>query len=114
MTVTVYRIQGEDMFGQSGVLFPIEHGAAYGNSEGAEAADLEYVNSPVADHYKADLDQLKDNPLTPADVEEIRRRLNELRPDFAHMGRESWLDYALAVLDLLAGHAKGTRNLIAK
>lgn len=114
LTMNIDRNQGNWMLDQRGRLIPIDHGAAFVNSLGDPAADLEYVNSPFADHYKADRDQLKDNPLTPADVEEIRRRLNELRPDFAHMGRESWLDYALAVLDLLAGHAKGTRNLIAK
>lgn len=54
-----------------------------------------------------------DNPLTEADVIEIRRRLEALRPDFEHLDRASWLDYTLDLLDGIAEHAAGEDDLYA-
>jgi hypothetical protein len=53
-----------------------------------------------------------DNPLTAADVAEVRRRLEELRPDYDKLGRGDWLDRSLEVLDRLAEHAGGTESLL--
>lgn len=48
-------------------------------------------------------------PLTPSDVDETRRRLELLRPEFKRVGREAWLDRSLSILnDELAPRAKGT------
>ena len=55
-----------------------------------------------------------ENNLTQADVTEIRTHLEDLAPDFAHLGRQDWLDYALRVLDVIQPYATGTRNLIAE
>lgn len=51
--------------------------------------------------------QFVDNPLTQSDVDEARARLESLRDDFKHVGREAWLDKSLAMLDELAKHAAG-------
>jgi hypothetical protein len=61
--------------------------------------------------YGDDLVKWIDNPLTPSDVDETRRRLEMLRSDFKRLGREDWLDYSLSVLDELAPHAKGTESI---
>lgn len=54
-----------------------------------------------------------DNRLTFADIAEVRRRLAALEPDFEHLDRRAWIDYAYRVLDAIEPHALGTRNLIA-
>src|SRR5690606_41303151 len=51
LTMNIDRNQGNWMIDQRGRLIPIDHGAAFVNSLGDPAADLEYVNSPFADHY---------------------------------------------------------------
>jgi 8-oxo-dGTP pyrophosphatase MutT (NUDIX family) len=54
-----------------------------------------------------------DNALTPEDVAVIRHRLQALRPVFASLGREAWLDFSLGRLDLVGEHALGTRSRLA-
>lgn len=56
--------------------------------------------------------QWVDNPLTLQDVDRLRERLTNLRPDFDHLGRGDWLDYSLGIVDQLAGHATGTVDLV--
>jgi hypothetical protein len=93
-----------------GALVPIDHGASYGEWITPDRQpSLEYIHSDFADHYKDG-----PNPLTAEDVAEVRRRLEALRADFAHVDREHWITYSLKVLDqLIAPNAAGTRNLIA-
>lgn len=50
------------------------------------------------------------NPLTRADVAEVRRRLKLLRPDFVHLDREDWLDYTLETLKAIAENAAGAEG----
>jgi hypothetical protein len=104
----VDRNDGNWMLTPGGELVPIDHGLAYDGIEADAPATLEWVNSKFADHYQGD-----GNPLTAADVAEVRRRLRLLRADFEHVGRGHWLDYSLRVLDLLAKDAAGDRPLIA-
>ncbi|NJP27097.1 hypothetical protein FLW53_23430 [Microbispora sp. SCL1-1] len=115
LTNNVDRNAGNWMLDKAGDLIPIDHGMAYGEfiEQGMEPT-LEWVHSDFAAHYKdPDTDKPKANPLTKADVAEVRRRLEELRPDFEHIGRGHWLDYSLRMLDLLGRYAKGSRDLIA-
>lgn len=104
------RNDGNWLLAPEGQLVPIDHGLAYGEvvTDDYEPT-LEYVNSKFADHYEFG----SGNPLTGEDVVEVRGRLEGLRPDFAHIGQPGWLDYSLRVLDVLAQHASGSRNLIA-
>jgi hypothetical protein len=53
------------------------------------------------------------NPLTPADVAELKQRLVELAPMFAERDRRDWHVAAMTRLVQLGEHAGGTRNLIA-
>jgi hypothetical protein len=55
-----------------------------------------------------------ENALTPADIEEIRARLDALEPAFDHIGRSEWLERARHVLDTIEPYATGSRNLIAE
>lgn len=109
LTMNIDRNNGNWMLDGRGRLVPIDHGASFVNRTGDPARDREFVNNPFADHYADD-----GNPLTKADVTELRRRLESLRPAFEHMGRGEWLTYSLAVLDRLAPNARGTRNLFAR
>ncbi len=98
-----------------GRIAPIDHGSAYLGMTGDLREDRSMIGSRAVDRYYSDreTDDLLDNPLTPADVAEVRRRLEALRPDYAHLGREEWLDYSLTVLDGLGPHARGDHNLIS-
>lgn len=111
----VDRNAGNWMLDKAGDLVPIDHGLAFGEFiEPGMEPTFEWVHGDFAAHYKdPDTDRPRSNPLTREDVAEVRRRLEELRPDFAHVGREHWLDYSLRMLDVLAEHAAGDRNLIA-
>lgn len=60
-----------------------------------------------------DRDGWKDNPLTPADVEWLRARVDDLKEDFAAMERPEWHKFMRQRLDAIAPHAKGTTNLFA-
>jgi len=48
---------------------------------------------------------------TSADVAEVRRRLQELAPMFAHLNRSADLEYSLLVLDTLGQYANGTESI---
>ncbi|GII84587.1 hypothetical protein Ssi03_25770 [Sphaerisporangium siamense] len=102
------RNAGNWMLDEDDQLIPIDHGVAYTEMLDGNRVDLEYIYSPFAEHYTQG-----DNPLTREDVDDVRRRLEELRPDFEHIGHGDWLDYSLRVLDELAKRATGTRNLFA-
>ena len=54
-----------------------------------------------------------DNDLTSADIQHVRTQIETLRPDFAKLGKEQWLDFALARLAAIEPHAKGKFNRIA-
>lgn len=54
-----------------------------------------------------------DNPLTPADIEITRERLEALRPDFKRLRREDWLDYSLRTLDEIAPYAVAGESIYA-
>lgn len=57
--------------------------------------------------------QWVDNPLTDEDTRWLRQQLDEVRPQFTHLGRQHWWQFASDRLDILAGHASGDEDLFA-
>lgn len=95
---------------QNGRLRGIDHGFAWGAHLITEPVAIAgHRGRPAA--WFADSDDLIDNPLTPGDIDILRNRLEALRPDFAHVGREEWLAYTLAMLERMRRHARGTEPL---
>lgn len=95
-------------------VIPIDHGHAfqYTGDSGGRIRPVK-IDTIFTNHYLANSAKWGPNDLTQADVAEIRDRLESRRPDFQHISRERWLDYAIAVLDGVAPHATGSRNLVA-
>lgn len=105
------RNMGNWMLTADGRTIPIDHGHAYTvpsddleTYQPVPAGPVEALTGtgPFADAYTGG-----SNPLTAADVTEVRRRLEALRGDFDHIGRGDWLDYSLRVLDKLEREAAG-------
>jgi len=107
---------------------PIDHGYGFGPALGlkdgpwAPLARDEGLfdsshNGPFAAHFAEDFDHRlavwHEHDLTAEDMDDARRRLEELVDAFGLVGRPEWLAYALRVLDALAPFATGARNLIA-
>jgi hypothetical protein len=95
-------------------LVGIDHGSAWGSHLREEGVDRPQLNAdderPVK-HFITPDREWADNPLTPEDVAELRRRITRLRPDFERLGRGDWLAYTLSVLSKLSEFAKGTVRL---
>lgn len=109
LTANSDRNMGNWMLTQNGRTIPIDHGHAFADiPAGGSAPRSLVIDGPFAANYDGS------NPLTQADIAEIRRRLQRLAPDFEHIGRSTWLKYSLGVLDLLAPEASGFGNLIAE
>lgn len=112
------RNNGNFILRPDGRLAPIDHGSAFLDQyvglagEPIEVVGLRGRGSFAAQYLEhGDPYHLVSNRLTPGDVERLRDRLRALAPDFVHIGRERWLDYALAVLDEIAPYAHGTVDL---
>lgn len=107
MIANADRNAGNWMLTDAGRVVPIDHGHAFNSAViGQEGRRIRprTSGSPFSEHYRTDLTQ--------ADVQELRRRLERIWPDFVHIGRERWLDYALAVLADVEPGAHGVRNLV--
>ncbi|MGW4406527.1 VG15 protein [Nonomuraea sp. NPDC004702] len=93
-------------------LVGIDHGWSWGEHNLAETGPIvqDTPDRPAA-HYSRD-GQWVPNPLTVQDVDTLRARLRALRPDFDLLGRGSWLDYSLGVLDEVAPYAGGRTDLL--
>lgn len=100
---------GGNMIGRRAKLLGIDHGASWHLLDPDEPSAGD-DDSPLARHFTNGR-KWKDNPLTPSDIAILRRRIEALRPDFALLKREEWLEYALNVLERLARHAKGSKSL---
>jgi hypothetical protein len=116
MIVNGDRNPGNWMVTDSGKVVPIDHGhtflSAYIGKPGSRIR-VHRLSTEFTSRYLITPTRFGPNDLTHADVDEIRSRLEKLRPDFEHIGRKRWLDYALAVLDEVGPYALGTRNLVA-
>lgn len=110
------RNTGNMMIGERNSLVGIDHGAAWlshalGNEPAASNGFAHYnANQPAWNYARGG--EFIDNPLTAGDVNEVRTRLEALRPDFEHIGRGDWLDWSLGMLDQLAPYAKGSRSIL--
>lgn len=101
------RNNGNYLLTDDGRIIPIDHGHAWLQGTGLRRVRQVRANGRFAGSFIGG-----PNPLTQGDVEEVRRRLERLRPDFAHIGRGAWLDYSFGVLDLLQNQAEGPWSII--
>jgi hypothetical protein len=108
------RNSGNLIVGPDGRLRPIDHGFAWGFSADPNSLGGLFADRPLQFFVRrADpSNEWIDNPLTRADVAEVRRRLEALRPEFTRLGRADWLTKSLSTLDQLAEHATGTEPLL--
>lgn len=115
------RHDGNWLVGDDNRLVGIDHGLSWALTGDVDRAPGQQAGPDGLDtrpdgHY-ADKPpryaRWRDNDLTADDVRVVRRRLLALKPEFERLGRLDWLQFSLARLDLVAAHAKGTRNLIA-
>lgn len=115
------RHQGNWIVTGDGSIVGIDHGLAWALTGEPDRAPMREVGPANIGHHPdthyADAypraGQFRDNDLTPADVDVVRRRLEGLRGEFERLDRLDWFDYTMARLDIVGRHAKGTRNLIA-
>lgn len=107
------RNSGNWMMRPDGGIVAIDHGHAFLVPTGGRVRADIGRRGPFTQHFIGDDGRLRANDFTPADIAEIRTRLQALEPSFAHIGRPRWLEYALVMLDAIEPHASGTRNLVA-
>lgn len=100
------RNMGNWLVDSDGHVVPIDHGLAWGDA--AYDPTFKFIrNNPFTEGME------QENPFTREDLAEVRNRLEQLRPDFEHLGKSAWLDYSLRALEYFEARATGTRNLIA-
>lgn len=100
----------------TGKIIPIDHGHAFWTQyvgQPGRQIRAHAIDGTFSGAYLSEPRRWGPNDLTADDIAEIRSRLEKLRPDFKHIGRERWLNYALAVLDAVEPWALGDRNLVA-
>lgn len=110
---------GNLMVDADGTLVSIDHGFAFAmrsgephpNDIGGTATGRPAGAFIRHDEVKGSNEWRSSNPLTPSDVKIVRKRLKALRADFRKLGREGWLDGALAALDELELRAAGKVDL---
>jgi hypothetical protein len=98
-------------------IVPIDHGLAFRYIRGEYDRDDNParpdrgISSGYTSHWFKPFNQTWiDNDLTPADVAEIRQRLQRRKADFDRLDRGDWYKFALARLDALAPYAKGATS----
>ncbi|WP_066360285.1 phage minor capsid protein [Herbidospora mongoliensis] len=105
LTGNIDRNMGNWLVDSEGHVVPIDHGLAWGDA--SYDPTFKFIRNPFTEGME------QENPFTAEDLAEVRQRLEQLRPDFEHLGKTSWLDYTFKALDYFAERATGTRNLIA-
>ncbi|GAA4945782.1 hypothetical protein GCM10023224_31360 [Streptomonospora halophila] len=99
-----------------GTVAGIDHGKAWFKYEFTpeDPTDLDGMafTEIMGPYYDFDRNEWIDNPLTRADARWLRSRLLPLRSEFTNLGRGDWFDEMMARLDMLAGHASGTADLV--
>jgi hypothetical protein len=82
-------------------LTGIDHGAAWDqNTEVFEQGPF------AANNFR------KENPLSPDDVAEVRKRLEKLQPEFDRLGHPDWYQQTIEALDWVGNRAGGTDRII--
>jgi hypothetical protein len=69
--------------------------------------------NPFAAHFLGRSGGFRPNDMTRADMAELRRRLEALRPQFEAKGRGDWFELTMTRLDAIEKKARGTRDRIA-
>ncbi|MFI6485165.1 phage minor capsid protein [Nonomuraea sp. NPDC050663] len=117
LTANTDRHLNNWMIGKNGELAGIDHGLAWEGGFGDDPLPLSHLNpsGPFASQlFSWRTFELKNtNRFTPEDIAVLRTRLEALRPDFALLGREQWLDYSLHWLNQVGRRATGTTSIVA-
>lgn len=111
MTVNGDRNTGNWMVKDDGSIVAIDHGHAYLVGVGLDGQRIRPFllrNAFTAQLVDDGGKRLVPNDFDPSELAAMRTRLEARRPDFEHIGRGRWLDYSLAVLDAVAGKARGS------
>lgn len=111
LTANLDRNEG-NLMAHNGRLVGYDHGFNWGQHLIEEPNPIPGRHGEPSQMYSGS-ESLRANPLAAEDIDVIRERMEALRPDFAHVGREFWLDYSLRILEQLRPHAKGTRRFYA-
>jgi hypothetical protein len=111
MTVNGDRNDGNYMITSGGDVKPIDHGHTFGVGT-VGIGNRRPRAFPVRTTFSAQLvsrdgRKFVPNDFDPAEIQAMRGRLEQRRPDFDHIGRGGWLDYALVVLDEVGKNARG-------
>jgi hypothetical protein len=93
----------------------IDHGAAFRFNIGAKGEPRYSAVSAFETHFVRNArngggGEWVDNPLTQAEVADVRAKLEDLRPEFDRLDRGAWHDSMMARLDGIERHAKGDRS----
>jgi hypothetical protein len=88
-----------------GHLAGIDHGLAF--QDGAA------TGNPFAAHFVGGNGTYRTNDMSPADMVQIRTRLESSRPQFEAAGRGEWFDQMMTRFDAIEAKAHGRRNRIA-
>ena len=72
-----------------------------------------HAGNPFASHFISDSGAYKRNDMSPADIREIRSRLEALEPEFARLGRSDWFETMMGRLDAIEAKARGDRSRMA-
>lgn len=107
------RHGGNWMVDPQGNLVAIDNGLAFAEPRSANPFESASYNRFVRTHFVDNMGRPGPNPLTRADIDTARERLESLRPEFVAMKRERWLDTALERLEALGRHASGIENVLA-
>jgi hypothetical protein len=97
-TLVANRDREGNLGRHAGRLTGYDHGGTW---LAVELDDTEpYLREPKAPmrHWVRGAEIVTDPPISAAELGEVRRRLEALRPDFAAAGRRGWLDYSQAML----------------
>jgi hypothetical protein len=90
-----------------GALTALDHDTAWEAGRDPKKPPQEkWAQSPFTAHFAAGK-KWKSNDLSPAEIEDVRARLDGLGPEFARLGHQDWLAFAQARLDAIAAHASG-------
>jgi len=108
---------GNWIVGDNGDIYPIDHGFAF-HSFGQRYSRPEeaprHVDKPSGVFSKPwpNLGEWADNDMAPEDIAVIRRRLENLRPEFERLGHPDWFEAMMTRLNHVAEHATGTRRRV--
>jgi hypothetical protein len=104
------RHDGNWMVTDDGQLVGIDHGLAWFPVDLDDDSDP-FLPTEIRGPFVRGFRTGDRTLMTPADVVEIRRRLESLRPEFEHLGHGAWLDHSLDTLGRIGADANGSRSI---